>query len=88
MSQSAQLISQQLNDIIEEEKKASQGARDVQEQVDGNNYLDTEKTSSVLHNVLNIINNQFEYKCHRALVRLLNDHLICQSIDDRVPGNN
>jgi hypothetical protein len=63
MSPSAQLISEQLKEIIEDEKKTDKGAREVQEQVDGEEDLDLDNTSSVLNTVLNTINNKFEHEC-------------------------
>jgi hypothetical protein len=86
MSPSAQLTSEQLKGIIQDEMKTDQGAREVQEQVDGKD-LNPEYTSSVLYTVLNPINNKFEHECLEETVRLLNAHLIRQSIDDRVPGH-
>jgi len=68
--------------------KTDQGGREVLEQVgDGEEDLDTENTSSLMNTVLNTINNEFEHKCLEEAVRLLNAHLIRQSIDDRVPGH-
>ena len=88
MSPSAQLTSEQLKEIIEDEMKTDQGGREVLEQVgDGEEDLDTENTSSLMSTVLNTINNEFEHKCLEEAVRLLNAHLIRQSIDDRVPGH-
>jgi hypothetical protein len=88
MSPSAQLTTEQLKEIIEDEKMTDQGARKVQEQVeDGEEVLDRENTSSVLSTVLNPINNEFEYECLDEAVRLLNAHPIRQSPDDRVPGH-
>jgi hypothetical protein len=88
MSPSAQLTSEQLKEIIEDEKKTDQGSREVQEQVeDGEEVLDPDNTSSVLSTVLNTINNQFEHKCLDEAVRLLNANPICQSTDDCVPGH-
>jgi len=84
MSPSAQLTSEQLKEIIEDEKKTNQGAREVQEKVDGEQDLDPENMSSVLNTVLNTINNKFEHEGLEEGFRLLNAHLICQSIDDRV----
>jgi len=40
---------------------ADEGSREVQEQVDGEEVLNPEKTSSVLSPVLNTINNKFEH---------------------------
>ena len=88
MSPSAQLTSEQLKEIIDDEMKTDQGAREVQEQVeDGEEVLDPDNTSSVLSTVLNTINNEFEHECLDEAVRLLNAHPIRQSIDDRVPGH-
>jgi len=88
MSPSAQLSSEQLEEIIEDEKKTDQGAREVQEQMeDGEEVLDPENTSSVLSTVLNTINNEFEHECLDEAVRLLNTNPIRQSADDRVPGH-
>ena len=88
MSPSAQLTSEQLKEIIEDEKKTDQGAREVQEQLeDGEEVFDPENTSSVLSIVLNTINNEFEHECRDEAVRLLNAHSIRQSADDRVPGH-
>jgi len=87
MSLSTQLASEQLKEIIEDENKTSQGAREVQAQVeDFEDDLDPDNTSSVLNTVLNTINNQFEHEFLDEAVRLLNAHLIRQSIDDPVPG--
>jgi len=88
MSPSAQLTSEQLKEIIEDEKKTDQGAWEVREQVeDGEEVLDPENTSSVLSTVLNTINNEFEHECLDEAVRLLNAHPIRQSAADRVPGH-
>jgi len=87
MSPSAQLTSEQQKTIIEAEKKTEQGATKVQAQVDGEDDLDPENTSSVLNTVLNKINNEFEHECLEEAVRLLNAHLTCQSIDDHLPGH-
>ena len=87
MSPSAQLTSEQLKEIIEDEKKTDQGAREVQEQVDGMENLNPDNTSSVLNTILNTINSEFENECLDEAVRLLNAHPIRQSTDDRVPGH-
>jgi hypothetical protein len=87
MSLSAQLTSEQLKEIIEDEKNTDKSAREVQEQVeDGEEVLDPENTSAVLNTVLNTINNEFEHECLDEAVRLLNARPIRQSPDDRVPG--
>jgi len=87
MSPSAQLTSEQLEEIIEDAKKTDQGAREVQEQVDGEEDLDPENNSSVLNTVLNKINDEFEQEFLEEAVRLLNAHPIRQSIDDHVPAH-
>jgi len=87
MSQSAQLTSEQLKVIIEDEINADKVARKDWEQVeDGEEVLNRENTSSVLNTVIIIVNNYFECKCLHEVVRLLNAHPIRQSSDDRVPG--
>jgi SNF2 family DNA or RNA helicase len=88
VSPSAQLTSEQLNEIIEDEKNTNKDAWEVQEQVeDGKEVLDPANTSSVLNTVLSTINNEFELECLDEAVRLLNAHSIGQSTDDRVPGH-
>jgi len=87
MSPSAQLTSEQLKEIIEDEKKTDKDAREVQEQVDGKEDLDPDNTSSVLNTVRNTIINEFEHECLDEAVRLLNAHPIRLSPDDRVPGH-
>jgi len=87
MSPSAQLTSEHLKEIIEDEMKTDQGAREVQEQVeDGEKVLDPDNTRSVLSTVLNTINNEFEHEYLEEAFTLLNAHPIHQSPDDRVPG--
>jgi len=88
MSPSTQLASEQLKEIIEEEKKTDKGAREVQEQVeDGEEVLDPDNSISILSTVLNTINNEFEHECLDEVVRLLNAHPIRQSTEDHVPGH-
>ena len=87
MSPSAQLTSEQVKEIIEDEKKINNGAREVQEQVeDGKEVLDPDYSILVLSTVLNTINNKFEHECLDEVVRLLNARPIRQSTEDRVPG--
>ena len=64
--------------------KTDQGAREDQEKVYCKEILDPDNTSSVSTTIVNTINNEFQHKCLEAVVRLLNAHPICQSIDDRV----
>jgi len=88
MSPSAQLTSEQLEEIIADEKNTENGAREVQEEVeDGEEVLDPANTGSVLNTVLSTINTEFEQKRLDKAVRLLNAHRIRQSTDDRVPGH-
>jgi len=87
MSPSAQLTFQQQKEIFEDERKTGHGAQEVQEQMYSEQVLNPNNTSSVLTSVLNTINNEFEYECLEEAVRLQNAHLMCQSIDDRVPGH-
>jgi len=87
MIPSAQLTSEQLKEIIDDEKKTNEGAREVLEQVDGEEVLDPDNTSSVLSTVLNTINNEFKHEWLDEAVRLLNAHPIHQSTDDHVPGH-
>jgi len=87
MSLSTQLTSEQLKEIIENEKNTDKSARKVQEQVeDGEEVLHPENSSSVLNTVLNTINNEFEHEGLDEAVRLLNARPIRQSPDDCVPG--
>jgi len=82
------MTSQQLNEIIEDEKKTNQGSSKVQVQVeDGEAVFDSDNTSSVLRTVLNTINNKFEHVCLDVVVRPLTAHAINKSTDDRVPGH-
>jgi len=84
----ADVTSEQLKEIIEDEKNTEKGARDVQEQVeDGEEVLDSANSSSVLNMVLSTINTEFEHECFDEAVRLLNAHPIRQSTDDCVPGH-
>ena len=87
MSPSAQLTLDQLKGIIEHEKQTDQRAIEVHEQVDGEEYLNPDDTSSVLNTVLNTINNELEHQCLDEAVRLLYAYLIRQSSDDCVQGH-
>jgi len=88
MSPSAQHSSEQLKEIIEDEKNTDKGAREVQEQVeDGEEVLVPANTSSVLTTIPSTINNEFEHESLDEAIRLLNAHLSRQSTDDRVPGH-
>jgi protoheme ferro-lyase len=54
---------------------------------DGEQVLDPENASSVLHMVLNKINNEFEPMWLDDIVVLLHAHPIPQSPDDHVSGS-
>jgi len=87
MSLSAQFTSEQLKEIIEDEKNTDKSTRDIPEQVeDGVDVPHPENTCSVLNTVLNTINKQFEHKCLDKAVRLLTTHPIRELPDDCVPG--
>jgi hypothetical protein len=88
MSPVVQHPSEQLKEIIQDKKMNDQGAREVQEQVDGEEVLNLDNTSSVLSNDHNTINNKLEHECLKYGVRFLYAHLICQSTDDRGTGHN
>jgi len=61
MSLSAEPTLEQLKEIIEDEKKTDNDARDVQEQVvDGEGFVNQDNSSLVLNTVRNGINNEFE----------------------------
>jgi len=86
MSQSPQLSSDQLTEIIQDEKTTNRGAREVQEQVeDGEEVHNPDDTSSVLNAVLNTINNGVEPVCLDEAVSLLNPQPIRELEADRVP---
>jgi len=88
MSPSAQLTSELLREVSEDEMNTDKGARQVQEQVeDGEKVLDPANTSVVLSMVFSTINNKFDPKCHDGAVRLLNADPVRQSTDNRVPGH-
>jgi SNF2 family DNA or RNA helicase len=84
---SAQLTSEQLKEIIEDDMNTDKSAREVREQVeDGEEVPDPENTSLVLNTVRNTINNEFEHKCLDEAIRLVNALPLRQSPDDRIPG--
>jgi hypothetical protein len=87
MSLSAQLTSEQLNEIIEDEKNPDNSAWEVQEQVDdGEEVLDPANSRLVSSKVPNRSNNEIESECLDKVVTMLNAHPIRQLPDDRVPG--
>jgi hypothetical protein len=86
MSPSGQLTSEQPKEIFEDEKTTANCARAVPQQVDGEEDLDLDNTSSVMNTVLNTINNEFEHECLDDAVGLLNAYPSRDSRDDRVPG--
>jgi len=87
MSPSVQLTSEQLKEMMEDEKKSYQGARKVQEQVDGKEVLNPDISRSELGTDLNSIHNEFDHDCPDKEVRLLRAYRIRQSTDDCVPGH-
>ena len=62
MSLSAHPTSEQLKEMIEDEKKTDQSSKEVQEEVDGEEDLDPVNSSSVLDTVVNTITNKFEHE--------------------------
>lgn len=73
MRPSAQLILEQLEEIIEDLKNTDKGAREIDKQVaDGEEVLNLENISSVLSTLFNTMNKEFEHECLDAAVRLLN----------------
>jgi hypothetical protein len=85
MSLSAQLTSEQLEEITEDYKNTDKSAMVVQEQVEeSEEILDPENTSSVPNMVLNTFHNEFEHECVEEAVRLLHARRIRQSPDDSV----
>jgi hypothetical protein len=79
MSSSAHLTSKQLQEIIADEKKTNSDSREFQDQVDGEENLHQENTSSVQNTGLNTNYSEFEHKCLEEAVRQLNAHSIRQS---------
>jgi hypothetical protein len=74
---SAQHLSKQLKEIIEDEKNTDNRAREVQEQVeDGEEVVNPENTSEVLNTDRNTLNNEFQHEDFDETVRLLNTHHI------------
>jgi len=83
MSTPAQLISDQLKEIIKVKMKTGNGEREAQQKVEeGEKVINPDNTSSILDTVLNTLNNKFAPKCVDEVVRLLNAHPICQSRTD------
>ena len=88
MSPSAQLTSEQLKVILEDENITDKGAREVQQQVEeSDEVFHAANFSSVWNTVLSTINNKFDHECLDEAVRLLKVHSICESTDDSVPGH-
>jgi len=69
-------------------KMTDQCTREVQEPVGGEEVLNADDTSTVLCNVPNRLNNKYGLESVENTVRLLNDHLIHQLLDDWVSDNN
>jgi hypothetical protein len=79
---------EQLKKISADEMKTNQHAREVPEDVDAEELLDSHKPSSVLSTVLNTISTEFQHLCLDDMVRLLNHSPVRQSTDDQVSGLN
>jgi len=87
MSQSVQHISEQLTEILQDNKITDKGAAGIQEQVkDGNEVLHPEITSLVMNTVFHTVNNEFHHVSLGEAAQLPNAHPILQSTDDSVPG--
>jgi len=84
MRASAQLTSEQLKEIIKDEKKTNNVSREAEEEMDGEEIFNPDNSGSVLSTVLNPINNAFEHECHNEAVRMLNAHPRHKSSDDCV----
>jgi hypothetical protein len=87
MHPSAQRTSEQLKEIIEDQKNTDRRAREVQEQVNVEEDLNPDNTCSVLYTVINRINKEFEHWSLDEVVRMLNAHPIHQSTDECVPAH-
>jgi hypothetical protein len=79
---------EQLKKISADEMKTNQHAREVPEDVDAKELLDSHNPSSVLSTVLNTISTEFQHLCLDDTVRLLNHSPVRQSTDDHVSGLN
>jgi len=89
MSPSAQITSEQLKIIIEDERKIDKSARVVVLQVeDGEEVISPDNSGSVLNTVPITINNDLEHEWLEEVVRRLIVHPIHESIADQVRGNN
>jgi len=87
MIASFQPTSEQLKEIIDDEMKTIQGAKEIQEQVDGKSEdLDPNNTSSALNTYLDPNKNAIEHGCLDEAGRLLNAHPIHKSTDDSASG--
>jgi len=87
VSPSEQLTLERLKEIIVDQKTSRKDAREVEEQVDGEEVLDPDNSISLLSTVLITITNEFEHESLDEAVRLLNAHPIRQSIGDCIPGH-
>jgi len=74
-------------EIIEDENKRDNSARDVQEQMeDGEEILNPDNSSSEYNTDINTINNELEHESYDEAVRWLNGCLTRQLQVDCVPG--
>jgi len=79
MSPSAQLITGQLEEIIENEQKTDKGAREVQNQVDNSkDDFDPDITSTLRSTDVDKINNDFELEWFDDMVGFMKASLIYQ----------
>jgi hypothetical protein len=76
----------QLQEIIVDKMKTNPGAREVLEQVDGEEVLDPDNVGSALSTLLDTICSDFEHECLDEAVRLLNARCLHQSTYRCVPG--
>jgi len=86
MSLSAQVISKQLKEMIQDKKNTNECTTEAEEQLEGRvAVLNWENPCTVLNMVLNTINDDFAHQCLDQPVLLLNSHRTWQSPDDHVP---
>jgi len=86
MSPSAQLTSEQLTEITEDEKKTNKRSREVREHVeDGEEVLNPDNCGLLLNTILNTINNEFEHEFLDEQPRQQNAPQIHRLKADRVP---
>jgi len=87
LSPSAELTFEQLNKIFEDEKQTDRCAWEVEGNIDGQEVLNPDNSSSQSITVLNWISNEFQYECLGEADRLLNVCPICQLNNVQFSGN-